>query len=256
MRSLNSVERSCIFGLARAVVPIEEWLSGRARGPVAPWRALGVATLTLEDLRFDRFVEAALNGEFEADEAADAVQWNAAITKPTKKFPAAALGPHPSYAAWRAAVLSPVAPEADPPVFGLTDFDGGEVIVPGPNPPASARFSTRERVYDLGLRALVTLAPSGPPTGGWPLFASRMAQDRAWTAASYSDLGSAAFLKLFVKDLLRCVLGMRTEGAVDPRQSALLAELGERRRVGNAYSVEDVERARAAFAAALGLALP
>lgn len=62
MRSLNSVERSCIFGLGRAVLPLEEWLSGRARGPVAPWRTLGVATLTLEDLRFDRFVEAAQFG--------------------------------------------------------------------------------------------------------------------------------------------------------------------------------------------------
>ncbi|HEV3456688.1 MAG TPA: hypothetical protein VHG32_09020, partial [Thermoanaerobaculia bacterium] len=55
--------------------------SGRARSAVAPWRILGVATITLEDLRFDRFVEAVLNKVFEADEAADAEQWNAAIAR-------------------------------------------------------------------------------------------------------------------------------------------------------------------------------
>lgn len=243
MLALNPVERACVVDLADAILPIQTWLSGRATTPVAVWRTLGQASLSCSDFGFESFVEAALNGAFEADEASDVSRWNAATANPTGKFPSE-LG---DYVQWRQGLFPE---DSSQPKFGLSEFDGAEVILKSESRP----FRTRQEAYELGIPALVATS-AGIGYSEWLAYAQKMQDNTAWRAADYDGLSSRDFLRLFTKDLLACVFNMRSPEAREPRQSALLAELGERRRVGNMYGVDDVDRARAALAAVLKMNL-
>ncbi len=65
-----------------------------------------------------------------------------------------------------------------------------------------------------------------------------------------AEPNSGVFVQRLTRDLLYAMLGMRNP-APEPWQRAVLIELGEHRRVGNAFTLADVERFVAAFVAKL-----
>src|SRR5262249_31009252 len=73
----------------------------------------------------------------------------------------------------------------------------------------------------------------------WPTFGLDLLNDRSKYWPQGGKLKSSVWCKQFVKDLLYCALGMQNP-APAPWKFAVLAELGENRRVGNAYTPAQV----------------
>src|SRR5262249_18584037 len=113
---------------------------------------------------------------------------------------------------------------------------------------ADGRPATRAQFYapywDLLCRVVAKAAPA--TSADWEQFAKALLTDTSPAWPGDQPLKSSPFVKQFGRDLLHGLLNMRNPAA-DPWRTTFLEELGEHRRVGNAFTPDDVERFVRAF---------
>ena len=237
----DSQTQQLLQELAAAMFPFDRWINGDGTAqnppksytpdPPPPWRKQG-SKLGLRDLGVFEFLEGLIS---ESSGDADVLARFARISADPLQF-----SPLSDVRAWRES--RGLAPEAE---FGviesenvLTDVDGHPIV--------------RRRFYETYLplvRATVNAALEKPPVK-WADLGTDLLKDNSKFWPKYQPRKSSTFIKQFGRDLLYAMLGMRNP-APEPFRFALLIELGEGRRVGNAYTPEQVEDARARFEKAL-----
>ncbi len=226
--------REVLERLAEGIFPLSRWVAGKVYVPPQeglPWRpARGQPTLSPKDLGAIVFFGELLRRSA-GEETALAVRFRRLTDDALAECPIEGV------ADWRAARgLSDVA-EAK---FGVVQSQN--MIADASGKPVSR--SEFYAPYWLPLRECVqAAAPAGP--ADWEALAGALATDGSpqWPPDAPK---SAAFVRQFARDLLMAMLNQRNP-APTPWRFALLIELGERRRVGNAYSNADARRAVAAF---------
>lgn len=132
---------------------------------------------------------------------------------------------------------------ANPPQFGIAPSSNVLIMDAARNPVSRRKF------YDAcwtPLRAAVT-ARKQQGSVDWASLAKDLARDQVQEWPTTINPASSAFITQYTCDLLYAMLGMRNPVA-PPTRYALLTELGEHRRVGNAFEPGDataaVERLR------------
>ncbi len=215
-----------LFGLSPWIRDKEQ--GGKYRPPHAelPWRDDG-KTLETKDLGVIAFLD-----ELQASSAREealAARWSELIERPMSFSPLIT-----GAAAWRAE-------------RGLLDPQFGIVTSQNVIVDAAGRPTSREASYGTYaplLRAAVAAANPQTPDD-WQGLAGELFTDTSphWPAGQPA---SSVFMKQFGRDVLNAMLGMRNP-APDPWRFALLTELGEHRRVGNAFTNHDVAKLVDAF---------
>jgi len=240
---LDAGLRSILENLAAGLFPLQKWIQGKTYDPVkagfsCPWRAAGKSLLP-RDVEVIAFFEGLLRES--AGDADRHARWAKIRAYPLR------FSPLDDPAAWRARR------GLDPdPRFGITESKNVLTDADG-KPITRAGFYAG---YWPSLRQAAGAAnPQGPE--GWEEFAQKLFRDELGQWPKEPPLRSSGFIKQFAADLLYAMMGMRNPrphkgGDVREDQAwqvALLIELGERRRVGNAYTPEDAQAAVDALAA-------
>lgn len=223
---LDKELRDILENLAGGLFPLDAWIKAKNYKPPEkdlPWRANG-ASLVPKDLGVIKFFEALIR-ETSAD--ADLIErWQKIGAEPLKFSPLADVG------AWR------THRGLDPnPEFGALESEN--ILVDAEGKPIS-RASFYADYWPLLKEALKAAASQGAID--WVAFASSLFTDQPNFWPQNQPLKSSIFIKQFVKDMLYAMMGMRNE-APEPWKFALLIELGEHRRVGNAYTPANAEKA-------------
>jgi len=120
--------------------------------------------------------------------------------------------------------------------FGIVQ--SGNVAVDGEGKPV-ARASFYTKCWPLVIQAVRARNPVGPDA--WEAFAKELFVDQCPQWPATAPVKSSTFATQLARDVLYAMLGMRPP-ASDPWEFALLIELGEHRRVNNAYTPEDVRK--------------
>ena len=226
--TLDKELQAILPSLADAILPLTEWIRDPAKykppdAATLPWRVSN--SLTTTDLGLMPFFQKLL--EADAGDERIRERWESLIGDPLQFSPLA------NVKTWRAA--RDLEAEAR---FGAAD--SANVVITGgeKNKPAEpmSRTSFYQAAFPL-LKASVALTnPSGAPS--WQSFANDLLVDKhaAWPVTA--AVKSSEFLKQFARDALYAVLGMTNEAVAEPFRFAVLIELGEHRRVGNALSRE------------------
>lgn len=232
--------RAVLQNLAEAIVPLSEWLAKPDKfvppEQNLPWRAPG-ATLTTQDLKAIPFFENLLALDV-GDEKIEA-RWRQ-LESAALKF-----NPLPDAAQWRAdRKLEPT------PAFGTAASDN--VVIGLDVPQKGKQTRSRASFYDACWPLLKNAAQAANPTmpAAWKSFSENLFGDKVTDWAPSQSPKSSEFIKQFAKDILYALLGMKGDVA-EPWIFAVLIELGEHRRVGNAYTVDDTQAAVNAFKAKL-----
>jgi hypothetical protein len=221
---IDDATRALLGDLANALVPLSLWVDTKPYVPPAadklPWRQ-GEA-LTTDRLRVVDFFVALLR-ESSSDEAL-LERWTQLRAKPLQ------YSPHERPDDWRRLRGLDVVP-----LFGVI---ASENVLTDPQ----GRHVARTRFYSDYLPLLRAAADARKPASqaDWSAFAFELFTDRClqWPGGQPP---SSAFVTQFVRDVLYAILGMRNP-IEDPWFSAVLTELGEFRRPGNAYTRDDVAR--------------
>lgn len=226
-----------LLSLGDAILPLATWIKGRpAPWPEAPWRKSGFS-LTLKDLRaldvLDRLIR-------EEDDSVDQ-RWTDLAAAPLSKFP------DPVGAdAWRAARgLERNASFRMDATNWPTPVDP-RLLDPGADLPAPVSRPALYGACWASLKAVVKAAGGGID---WLKTAQSLLDG---TAVGWDPKAppSPRFLRTFARDLLIAIMGMKNAEAGE-LAFAVLVELREGRRIGNQYTREDVDTARATFEARL-----
>jgi len=122
----------------------------------------------------------------------------------------------------------------NPPQFGIARSANVLIL------DSTGRPVSRRKFYDGCWPVLKVVVGARQKTGpvDWALLANDLATDQASEWSTTGNPSSSAFVRQFTCDLLYAMLGMRNPVGL-PMQYALLAELGEFRRAGNAYEPKD-----------------
>ncbi len=219
--------RDTLNNLAGGLFDLAAWLSspGKYTPPLPPqdmpWRAAG-HKFTPQDLGVIPFFEGVLR-EASGDEGL-LNRWAAVSANPLQFCPIE------DPVGWRASrgLASPQ--------FGIAR--GANVVILD----STGRPISRRRFYEScwpPLKAVVDARKQKGPVD-WVGLANDLATDQAPKWPNTGNPPSSAFITQFICDLLYAMLGMRNPVA-PPMQYALLVELGEHRRSGNAYTPQDAD---------------
>jgi hypothetical protein len=240
---LDAGLRGILENLTAGLIPLQKWIHGKKYDPAAdgfpaPWRAAS-KSLAPRDMEVIPFFEGLLRES--ATDADRHARWAKIRAYPLR------FSPLDDPAAWRARR------GLDPdPKFGITESKNVLTDADG-KPITRAVFYA---AYWPMLRQAVGVAnPQGPD--GWEEFAQKLFRDELGQWPKEPPLRSSVFIKQFAADILYAMMGMRNprphkggEAKEDEAwQVALLIELGERRRVGNAYKPAQAQAAVDALAA-------
>jgi hypothetical protein len=230
--------RAVLQNLAEAIVPLSEWLAKPDKfvppEPNLPWRAPG-ATLTTQDLKVIPFFENLLAQDVD-DEKIEA-RWRQ-LESDALKF-----NPLPDTAQWRAdRKLEPT------PAFGAAASDN--VVIGLDDPQKGRQTRSRASFYDACWPLLKNAAQAAKPAtpDAWKVFSQNLFADKVTDWPPKQSPKSSEFIKQFAKDILYALLGMKGD-VPEPLKFGVLIELGEHRRVGNAYEVGDAQTAVNTFKA-------
>jgi hypothetical protein len=241
----NPEARAALTGLAEGLLPLQEWVRSAAHVYVPPnakdlpWRA--GESLTHERLQTIAYVEW-LVAASDADDLLLA-RWDHIRQDPL------AYCPLPSPRAFREGRGLSQAPR-------FATVEAGNALAD-----ASGRQMSRRQLYDQCtpiLKATVNdaqkrLGPvTPPPSGFWTTLAQELHRGNC---PEWRGVAGAPQSTLLTEQLLRDVLTALLNGWLEvppPWRYAVLIELGEFRRPGNAYKRSDVEAARESFKDALG----
>jgi hypothetical protein len=227
--------RATVERLADALFPLDEWIADADKTYTpedAPWRADG---LSMKDLGAVDFLEALIR---ESSAAIPLVsRWKEIEADPLKHAPT-------RYSTeWRES--RGLDAEA---AFGIVESknvfpSGGSVIDTLEHPTSRAEFYEfcfPRLMGEVKARAIKTRAE-------WKqLVADLHADDRAPIWSSRDGITPSVFIDPFGRDILNAIMGQKNP-VEELYRNAVLAEMGEHRRVGNKYKQEDVERATAEF---------
>jgi hypothetical protein len=227
---LTSSVRDILGNLGGGLFDLVTWINspGKYKPPLSPaempWRAAG-HQFTLQDLGVIPFFEGLL---LEASGEDDLLsRWAVVSANPLQFFPLE------NASGWRANRGL-----TNPPQFGIAQ--GANVLIVD----STGRPISRRNFYDSCwplLQAVVTARKQQGPVD-WANLASDLFTDKTPEWPNSANPRSSAFITQFVGDLLYAMLGMRNP--VDPpMQYALLVELGEHRRAGNARQPADAQQA-------------
>lgn len=223
--------------LAEGLFPLAEWIddkivhSGYLPAGHLPWRMAG-QKLTPAMLGIIPFFEELLSKSTE--DAPLAIRWcELATSDPVGASPISGLDE------WRQRH-----PGLQPATFGIAESDN-VLLDANMQPTWRAEFY---RPYWPLLKTTIHAADPQTPED-WQVLAAELFAGTAehWPVAKPS---SDIFVQRLARDLLYAMLSMRNP-APDPWRLALLIELGEHRRVGNAFTPADAERFVGAFMAKL-----
>ena len=241
---LTPAQRELLSKLAAGMFPLDAWIKGAKtyvppNATTLPWRASG-QSLTLADINVMDFLEAVLQAD--GDDQTTATRWGKLQNAPPQFIG------HPKN--WR--VKHGLSTTAK---FGAADSDN--VIIAEEETDAAGhhqkRATARLHFYELGLPLLLVAVQKTNPTD-WGAFAQQLlVDDNAKThwpqppeVEPENFTKSSEFIKVFARDILTAMMGMKNPVA-EPFRTALLTELGEFRRAGNAYTVADTQQAVALF---------
>jgi hypothetical protein len=229
--------------LADAIVPLSEWLAEptkfipteQASSPL-PWRKPG-RPLNATALKVIPFLEQLL-----ANDNPDEV-----LEKRWHELEADALVhcPVPSIAAWREARGLKAAAK-----FGAADSDNvvnfHEDMAQRPRKHTRSRSSFYKEFCHLFSVAVATKGGALNSAAAWKAFAAALLANNELESSWPVDAPpSSEFIKVFSRDILIAIMGMKNPlGDKDLRwDAAVLIELGEHRKRGNAYTTGQVNAA-------------
>jgi len=227
---LDADLHSALENIASALFPFALWMQEKDTRfpppqPDAPWRAGGEQLAPAKIGAID-FFEALLQ-----ETAADAVlieRFQNISNDPLQFSPLA------DAAAWRRQrSLDPV----DSQSFGAAQSDN--LLVGFDGKPIS-RMQFYPDYWPLLKQAVQSAAGQG--TIDWTAFTDGLLTDQSVFWPTNQPLKSSNFAKQFARDLLYAMMDMRNNAA-EPWKFALLIELAEGRRVGNAYAPADTQAA-------------
>ncbi|PYV33665.1 MAG: hypothetical protein DMG22_09120 [Acidobacteria bacterium] len=223
--------RDILNNLASGLFGLDAWIKkpGKYKPPLPdehmPWRAAG-HTFLPSDLGVIPFFEGLLREDSGEDDLFD--RWAELTANPVR------FSPMEDVQGWRRnRGLASV------PQFGVTK--SANVLLTDSMGHAISRRKFYEPCWPLLQATVATRLKTGPVDYG------KLANDLATDLALESEWPrtqkppSSIFIAQFVCDLLYAMLGMRNSVAA-PMQYALLAELGEFRRAGNAYKPVDATK--------------
>lgn len=225
--------RESLEQLADALFPLNEWIADKAYKPaVAPWRKDG---LSMKKLSAIDFLEALIH------ESSDAIplvsRWKEIEADPLK------YAPTHNVAEWRESRGL----DADA-AFGIVESQNvfpsnGRLIGTLEHPTSRAEF------YGICFPRLMREVEAGaintPPK--WKKLVVDLhadSNDLIWP--SRHGIKPSVFIDQFGRDILNAIMGQKNP-VEEPYRFAVLAEMGEHRRVGNKYQKDDVERSTAEF---------
>lgn len=225
--------------LAEAILPLSEWINRKPYIPPnaheLPWRRPNPPVLPLHELSLLPFVAGLIN-ESSGDEELRAY-FSTRAEEPL------ALAPHDDVAAWR--MLRGLSPS---PTFGVSESDNLLMDVDGHPISRASFYRTYLSLFDYACQAAD--AASAGAGINWKEFGSALLNNRSPFWPKSLPRRSSTFVKQFGRDVLYAVLGMRNP-VPDVWRYAVLTELGEHRRVGNAFLPADaavvIERFQAVF---------
>jgi len=225
---LSPQQQELVVQFADGMLPFTEWIqsAGKYVPPGDnPCRAAG--RLSASDLGFPAFLETLL--EDSTSDRTLAARWAWIAEDPLRLSPLADVG------AWRSARGLDAKP-------GFGAIASGNVFLSD----ANGRQISRADFYapyaplvaNTMAAAQADAGASGKPID-WAKLSTDLMNDTSKFWPQDTQLKSSVFSKQFLKDLLYCDLGMRNPAPL-PWRYAVLAELGENRRVGNAYGPDQV----------------
>jgi hypothetical protein len=240
MQELSMIRNEVLLGLADAIFPLGAYLAKSKRSSYSPWRKPGEASISLGQFGLVEFFRQLLTAPENADDATLAKRWSALEHDPLRELKRLFANAQ----SWRRDRLS----QPQEPVFGIFESENFEIH-------GKAGGMSRAAFYKACFKILDAIVNTEKPdtTEKWSGIATRLLNEAhpGWQNESVS---SSEFIQQLVRDVFRCLMGMKSKlrdpsgqahelYASEPLQYAILVELGETRRVGNAHSVEDVERA-------------
>lgn len=229
----DQVSRSILGSLAKALIPLEDWIRARKPPPYGddyeppnahdlPWRQDG-QSLSIDRLGAIEFLEALVR-----ESNGDALllkSWEEIQADPLKRCPTKDTN------AWRAARGLATPSFAVVQSQNVLLDDRGNQIARG-------------EFYGSYMPHLIIAAARRQPKGDadWRKFALDLFSDscKEWPIPP-ETARSSRFMLQFLRDLMYAILGVRNP-APEPWRTAVLTEIGEFRRPGNVYSRKDVER--------------
>lgn len=249
---MNRQIKAILRKLGDALFPFTEWIKEREgeKSPFrytppkdeTPWRQKGGTALSMKSLGTIEFIESLLRDEESTSTLIDL--WNARRLDPL------ALSPHGDPQGWRAARGLESEPR-----FGIFDaqnnWPGGNILYDG-----DGNGLSRKAFYEAYFPLLQeSVTPVFGPPASWAKLSVELANDsfRGWPS---SDLKSSDFIRQFRIDLLHALMSMTNLHVTSEYRDALLVELGEHRRVGDAHERSDVKKATKEFAKAIAIKKP
>ncbi len=216
--------RETLETLAAGLFGLDAWVKESAKykppDPDLPWRAPG-HTFAPKDLGVIPFFEGLLRESSGDDDLAG--RWAAVSADPLK------FSPLLDAQGWRSRRGL-----TNPAKFGVVVSSNVQIVDSGGNPISRHRFY----VACWSLLQSVVRARKAQGTVNWQILAEDLFSDRDPQWPNSKQPPSSAFITQFTFDMLYAMLGIRNP-AEPPWRYALLVELGEHRRVGNAYKPKD-----------------
>ncbi len=242
--------REILEKLGDALFPVDKWIATRkkdadkAKVPYCipfleptPWRDECNPKLSMKTMRTMDFVETLLESPESSDQLVD--RWNYLVKNPLKH------SPHDDPDKWRRD--RGLASEARFGIFEARNnwpadgsvFDGEGNAV------------SRKTFYESYMPVLQSLSEIlNEDQEHWEGVAEMLVNDNYGDWPS-KDLKSSVFIKQYRRDLIVAMMGMQDQSPVEETaryQRALLIELGEHRRVGDAHTRKKISEATAKFA--------
>lgn len=243
---MDSQIKAILRELGDALFPLTEWIEERKSGssfpyepPIgdAPWRKKNRTALSMESLGLIEFFESLLRDGESTTTLIDL--WNSRRCDPL------ALSPHSDPQGWRAA--RGLAPE---PRFGIFEAKNNWPAA-GVLFGAAGNGLSRTAFYK-GYFPLLrnSLYPYLDHPEDWTRLSKDLAED-SFAGWPSQDMKSSVFIRQFRIDLLLAMMGMTNLYAPSEYRDALLVELGEHRRVGDAHARAAIKIATNRFAKAI-----
>jgi hypothetical protein len=226
----DEATRRLIARVADGFLPLSEWVSSKKYIPAepTPWRQTGRA-LNATSLSLIEFFEGLLR-ETSGDSDLKA-RWDAFAKNPLGRCPT------PDALTWRAnrGLVGDVR-------FAITASDAVMVDVETREISRAEFYAPYWTLLASAYKTADATAQGAGTTVDEKDFAAKMLSDKNQFWPAGGQWRSSRFSKQFVKDVLYCYLGLRGS-APKPWAEAVLAELGEFRRVGNRYTSSDCRAA-------------